>query len=159
MNRKIIRYPVEKVHFLIGGGGGGLTLNFSIHFCLARPHLVLKSEHANLKLHLCIRSNCSRSPNLTIFYIGHSKLIPVSTQVLSKTISAKRASKIYRLPSIDLTHTNINTWVNVRSWTLFSSSTRFLSFILYWPFFTFNVKCNGTVLCYVIQAKELKLSF
>ena len=48
-------------------GVRGLTENFSIHFCLARPHLVLKSEHANLKLHLCISSNCSRSPNLTIF--------------------------------------------------------------------------------------------
>ena len=114
MNQKICKVSGGKSTFL-NWGGGGLTLNFSIHFCLARPHLVLKSEHANLKLHLCIRSNCSRSPNLTIFYIGHSKLIPVSTQVLSKTVSAKRASKIYRLTSIDLTHTNINTWVNVRS--------------------------------------------
>ena len=66
MNRKICKVSGGKSTFLNWGGGG---VNFELFhpLWLARPHLALKSEHANLKLHLCIRSNCSRSPNLTIF--------------------------------------------------------------------------------------------
>ena len=83
-------------------------------------------------------------------------LIPVSTQVLSKTISVKRAPKIYRLPSIELTHTNINTWVNVWSQTFFLQALVFCPSFPIDPFL--RLMLNVIALSYVvIQAKEAEL--